>query len=243
MKAWKTTFAVLPLLVLAGCNMVAAKPSPVAEQDQPPIKEAAHDFITALASGNEQQISDTSTVDADPAAQRLAAIVRKDAAISRQLQLQLGRRFDADDATAAPVGSEEWLGNFKDVTDHAGMLHVERRARIGDETTDGVVFLRQVDGAWKVELIPTLVAESGGRVSVTDPSVEYRFSVSSALNEMLLQRLEQNEFASYSDYQHARNIFWAQYLALISNGEEPHDKLLATLPYVPKEPSVLAENR
>ena len=63
------------------------------------------------------------------------------------------------------------------------LLQVDRRARIGDETTDGVVFLRQVAGEWKVELIPTLVAESGGRVVVTDPSVQYRYDVAVALNE------------------------------------------------------------
>jgi hypothetical protein len=242
MRVWKAKAAFLPVLLLAGCSLMASKPTPVAVQNQPPIKEAAHEFIAALASGDEAQISDTSLVDADPATQRLAAIVRKDAAISRQLHLQLTQRFDVEEEST-PVGSEEWLGNFADLTDHAGILQADKRARIGDETTDGVLFLRQVDGAWKVELIPTLVAESGGRQNVTDPNVEYRFNVSTALNEMLLGRLEQGEFSSYSDYQHARNIFWAQYLALIANGEEPHDKLLATLPHLPKEGMELAANR
>lgn len=238
----KAMFGILPLM-LAACSFAPVKPERVAMQEQPPIKQAAHQFIAALASGDEAAISRTTTVASDPEAQRLAATVRKDAAISRRLQLQLGRRFDAGDDLSSPVGSEVWLHNFKTVANEAVMLKVDQRARIGDETTDGVVFLRQVNGEWKVELIPTLVAESGGRLVVKDPVVQYRFDVATALNEMLLQRLERDEFTSYGDYERARNQFWAQYLTLISNGEEPHDKLLATLPYVPKETPVVAETR
>jgi hypothetical protein len=233
----------LALPLLFGACSFAVKPTPVAVQDRPPIKEAAHHFVAALAAGDESAISNVTTVDRDPGAQRLAASVRKDAAIARQLQVELTRRFDITDVSAAQVGSEAWLGNFMHLADDSVMLQVDRRARIGDETTDGVVFLRQVAGEWKVELIPTLVAESGGRVVVTDPSVQYRYDVAVALNEMLLQRLERGEFETYQDYQHARNEFWAQYLTVISNGQEPHDKLLATLPYVPKEPEMVADTR
>jgi hypothetical protein len=236
MKTYSKAFlAVLPLF-LAACSFTPVKPEPVAMQEQPPIKQAAHQFIAALASGDEAAISRATTVAGDPAAQRLAASVRKDTAVSRQLQMQLARRFDAGDDLTTAVGSDVWLDNFKHLAEDAVMLKVDQRARIGDETTDGVVFLRQVNGEWKVELIPTLVAESGGRITVPDADVLYRFDVAAALNEMLLQRLERDEFTSYHDYQRARNQFWAQYLTIISNGEEPHDKLLATLPYLPREP-------
>jgi len=241
MKTLKQAWVFLPL-ILGACSM-AVKPVPVAENDRPPIKEAANHFIAALAAGDESALSSVTTVDHDPSAQRLAASVRHDAAVSRQLQVELTRHFDVVEDAPGAIGSEMWLGNFQHLTDAAVMLQVDQRARIGDETTDGVVFLRQVGGAWKVELIPTLVAESGGRVTVSDPSVQYRYDVSVALNEMLLQRLERGEFETYADYQHARNTFWAQYLNVISNGEEPHDKLMATLPYVPKEATFVADTR
>ena len=243
MKPFQLINLMFPLLLLSGCSSFTATPQPVSLAEAVSVKSAAGDFILALASGDADAINRASTVEADPATAQLATLVIHDTAVARQLQLELSNRFEPAEADKSVVGSDAWVAIYQDVLENATMVQAGSRVRIGDETTDGVLFLRKVNGTWKVELVPTLVAESGGRAQVSDPIAEYRFKVSTAVNQMLTTRIEGNEFSSYREYKDARNGFWLDYLALAVNGQDPHDKLLPSLPVVPKNTPVIAENR
>ncbi|HEY4329083.1 MAG TPA: hypothetical protein VGN88_05050 [Phycisphaerae bacterium] len=234
----KKLWAAFLSLFLGACSIA---PAPVAAEDRGAVRQGVTHFLDALDSGSEAQLSHATVVEQDPLAQQLAQAVLHDAASGRRLQAALIRRFDppSDDLPPAVVGSDAWIEQFASTAAIAPMLQAGDRVRIGNEKWSGVIFLRLCNGQWKVELVPTLVAESGGR-RISDSAVVYRFGVTAAVNEWLLKRLEQGEFHSYRDYQNARHDFWEKYIALIVQNQDPREKLLESLPPMPRESTEIA---
>jgi hypothetical protein len=237
-KIWLAT---LPILAcLAGCNVV---PTRMALQDQEPVRAAARAFTASLRTVDEASLRQTTIVDADPDTQKLAQAVFADTLTARQVQLQLGRQFDRAEDRASVVGSDAWIDQFQQAINHEAIWQAGERVRIGEAGRDGTLFLRRINGQWKVELISSLVAESGGRTRMSDPIVDYRFNVTRAVNEHFLARIQRKEFASLQGYLQAKNRFWFEYMAVASQGDDPRDKLLSSLPPLPAEPTMLAIER
>ena len=182
----------IPISIFTATCMLGAcsvAPQPVTGPEESSIRTAADSFIAALSAGNQEQLRACSTVDADSDTRQIANAVEEDTALSRQLQLKLKTRFGQNDKLGALVGTDEWISMYRTVASYGPVVRTGHRARIGSQTQDGVMFLRQVDGQWKVELVPTLVAESGGRQRVHDPVVEYRFQATAAASDWSLSAL------------------------------------------------------
>jgi hypothetical protein len=227
-------------ILLGACSIA---PQTATGPDESSIRAAADTFIDALASGDQDQLRAATIVDADTDTRQIAHAVEEDTVLSRQLQSNLKSRFGQSDKIGSQVGTDDWVGIYRAVASYAPVLRAGDRARIGRQTQDGVLFLKQQNGQWKVELVPTLVAESGGRQRVHDPVVQYRFRTTAAASEWFLKRLAEGDFASYREYQRERDAFWVQYMALAISGEDPHDKLLSSLPPIPVEQPIFAADR
>jgi hypothetical protein len=237
----KVLLAALPVLVFfTGCSVA---PTRMSLQDQQPVRAAAHEFTSALKAADGKLLQQMTTVDSDPETRKLAQAVVADSVSARQIQLQLIHRFDRCEDRPSVIGSDSWIDQIEQTAARGDILQAGERARIGEAGSDGTLFLRRINGQWKVELVPSLVAESGGRTRMDDPVVDYRFNVTRAVNEHFLARLNANEFASLHDYLQAKNQFWFQYMTLAAHGDDPHDKLLPSLPPMPSEPLMLAIER
>ena len=236
-----THISLLTSLLLAACSTAPRAVSSDAEQQ--PIRAAARQFVSALQSADESQLRQTSIVDPNPDTRQLASAVIADAVAGRRLQLALVDHFSAAESRAGIVGSEPWLAQLQGTAEHGPILQAGNRVRVGERGRDGSLFLRNIAGQWKVELVPTLVAESGGNPQVNDPIVDYRFNVTRAANQYFLSRLQNNEFTSFNDFTRAKNEFWFEYLNTAAKGEDPHDKLLGTLPPIPRGPDEYAIDR
>ncbi len=225
--------------LLAACNTA---PTRVSLDNQPPLRAAVHEFTDALRSGDEAKLVSITTVDSDRPTRKLGRAVVDDYIASRQIQIQLEKQFHRADNIASVVGSDPWIDSFEHTGGTAVILQAGDRVRIGDGE-DGTVFLRRIDGQWKVELVPTLVPESGGRAKVSDPVVQYRFEATCAANQHMLAMLKDGEFSSLLAFQEAKNKFWFQYMMVAANGDDPREKLLSTLPPLPGQPAAVAADR
>jgi hypothetical protein len=230
---------VIGTALLAGCNVT---PTRVPLESEAPIRAGAQQFADALKSGDAAQLEQATTVDSDRQTQALARAVIDDCVKARQIQLRLRDRFGRTEDKASVVGSDTWIASFERMGARTPILQSGERVRIGDGA-DGTMFLRRINGQWKVELVPTLVAESGGKTKMSDAVVSYRFDATRAANQMLLERIQGGEFATLADYQQAKNEFWFKYMSLAANGQDPREKLLSTLPPLPAEPAALAIDR
>jgi len=203
------------------------------------VRAAALEFTQALKAGDASRVREMTFAGNDAESQRLAAAVVGDTLTGRGIQMKLAGFADAQQK-AAVVGSDLWIGEMEAAAETGPILKAGDRVRVGEEWRDGSMFLRQVGTGWKVEVISTLVAESGGAPTVADPAVEYRFNVTRAINAWMLERLNAGEFATFKDYQRSRNAFWMEYLSRVARGDDPKD-LLATLPAMPKEEGIAVE--
>jgi hypothetical protein len=227
------------LLMSAGIVGCQVAPSPVSHLDETGIRGAVHGFAQAVRTGDAEKVKAVSVV---PGQNRvLGEKVIDDTVTNRKMQVKLTEAFGYVEPKAAVVGSEAYLARL-DATANSGPIAREGdRACVGQPGLDGSVYLRHVQGDWKVEVIPTLVMEAGGQPTVNDEVVDYRFGVSQTLNHWMLSRLENQEFKNKREYDLARNSFWMHYLTYTAAGKDPHQTMMSALPVMP-HPQELARD-
>jgi hypothetical protein len=235
------TLLTLASLLLAGAALTGCQltPTTLSETHQQEIRTVADQFTTAIRSGDAARLRDVSTADAQN--QDLAQVVINDTVTSRKMLDSLSAHFGYIEDKPGVVGSNRWVDALQSTASRGAIRSVGDRALLaGNE--QGEIYLRNVGGSWKVDLIPTLVPESGGNTIVNDPVVEYRFGVTHKLNQWMLARLENNEFQSKSEFDQARSKFWMEYLTYVANGKDPQDALLPSLPSMPTDDIFALDN-
>jgi hypothetical protein len=225
---------------LGGCQSTQVQTS-LAPVQQDELRAAAHHFTDAVRLTDAGRVQAFSVVDGDPQSRTLGEAVLSDTLAGRRVHQQLADRFGYVERDSVAVGSDAWLGQMESTIDNAPIQKAGDRARIGYMGEGNGVYLRQVAGEWKVEVIPTLVAEAGGRPTINDPLVDYRFGVTRAMNQWMLDRLSRDDFRSKADYDKAKNSFWMQYLTYATSGKDPKNELLSTLPPLPREDGPTAQ--
>jgi hypothetical protein len=233
---------ILPTLLLAtgflgACQMT---PSGLSQDKQVEIRSAAQEFTNAIRAGDADRLREVSVVDNTN--EKLAKAVIDDTVTSRKVLTSLSNHFGYVESKPTAVGSNRWIDGLQSTASLAPIQRAGDRVLLS-APHQGDIYLRNIGGEWKVELIPTLVAESGGNPTVSDPLVEYRFGVIYQLNQWMLTRLENNEFRDKTDFDSARSKFWMQYLTYAANGKDPQDTLLPSLPAMPKDTAALAADR
>lgn len=234
MNARTKTLPMLSSLLLAGATLAGCQltPAPLSEGHQHEIRTVADQFTNAIRSGDATRMRDVSIADA--ANQELAQVVINDTVTSRKMLDSLTSHFGYVEDKPGVVGSNRWIDSLQSTASRGPIRRVGDRALLtGNEQNE--IYLRNVGGTWKVDLIPTLVPESGGNPTVNDPIVEYRFGVTHKLNQWMLARLENNEFQSKSEFDQARSKFWMEYLTYIANGKDPQEAVLPALPSMPSD--------
>jgi hypothetical protein len=231
----RSTF-VFPSLLLATGLLGACQsmPTGLAQDKQVEIRSAAQEFTNAIRAGDAERLRHVSTID--DANEKLGKAVINDTVTSRKVLNSLSSHFGYVESKPGAVASNGWIDRLESTAAMAPIRQAGDRVLLA--TPDqGEIYLRNVGGTWKVELIPTLVPESGGKPVVSDPVVEYRFGVIHQLNQWMLTRLENNEFQNKTDFDKARSKFWMEYLTYAANGKDPQDTVLPSLPAMPNQPS------
>ncbi len=220
-------------LMLGGCE--AIRTSMVSPEDRADIRTAALRFTNAAQRDDATEIRDLTLVSDNPQSSQIEAAVLTDTLTSRAVQSTLTEKFGYREKNPAVIGGTAWFDHYAAVAQSSPIQRVGDRAHIGSAGKEGGFFLRNVDGAWKVELIATFVSEARGRPEVSDPAVLYRFGVNQAVDQWLLTRLANDEFPSVGDYDQASQFFWITYLGCTLSGKDPHNELLASLPPLPRD--------
>jgi hypothetical protein len=228
----------LAAAAFTGCQLAPMNTS-LSEDNQQQIRAAAHEFTDAMRAGDADRLRGVSTVDTEN--QKLGKAVINDTVTSRKMLESLSSHFGYVEEKPFVVASNGFINRLATTASAAPIRRAGDRALISAE--NGEIYLRNIAGAWKVELIPTMVPESGGKSTINDPVVEYRFGVAHELNQWMLARLENNEFQSKTDFDRARSKFWMQYLTYAANGKDPQDTLLPSLPAMPKDSGTIAQER
>jgi len=233
-------FTALAAVLFASCSTA---PRPVARQDESPIRNAALKFTAALQTHDSDAVDQLTTHESDPEAVALSQAAIADAVKGREVESTLANRFGEMENRAGISGSDAWLAEFERTAATEPIMQSGNRVRIGEAGKAGTFFLRQNEGKWRVEAGPTLVAETGGRPKMTDPSLHYRLGVTLAVNAWMLERLERGEFSTMHDFMAAKSQFWFEFMAYAANGDDPRDKLLPSLPPLPAEIPEVADER
>ncbi len=239
MKA-QLVFTTLMAALLAACNTA---PRPVATENQSPIRKTALQFATALKSADSRTLESMTTHETDPEIVALSQKTLADAVKGREVQIALQQHFGTMETRPGVCGTSAWTNQLEQTAENEPIMQAGNRVRIGEAGKPGTFFLREVDGTWKVEAVPTLIAENGGRVKGSDPTLDYRLGVTLAVNAWMLERLDRGEFASMHDFMAAKSQFWFEFMACAANGDDPREKLLSSLPPLPVETNMVAEDR
>jgi hypothetical protein len=225
-------------LMLLAEGMGSCQTNPLAASMQDNTRETARDFVKGLRNADATLVRRMSATPSAVEARQLGEAALSDALAARHLHVALSERLGYVEQRPGIVGSARWLDGLENMANNGLVLRAGDRMCIGKPGGDGSIYLHKLGDAWRVELIATLVPEASGRATVDDPAVSYRFGVSKAVNEWMLQRILSGEFASKRDFDRACDAFWIKYLACIADGQEPREHLLPTLPPMPRDRSM-----